>query len=166
MKNKFITSYIEPHEEEEAKKMIEGMDKAPSLISVTGKQMAVKLYTLKNEFFTFIDLDGVQKSFVRMPQEVARSKFSTAVGLVVKMGPECYKDSRFRENIFLRALRKLFDRWMPPCTRHPICKVGDWVLIPRGEGPQQQVDGLQITIVRCEKVYMVLSDPDHLERRL
>jgi co-chaperonin GroES (HSP10) len=76
-------------------------------------------------------------------QTVDRESLATVVGYVVKMGPDCYKDT----NKFDRA-------W---------CKEKQWVLIGRYAGARFKLgDESECRIINDDEVIATILDPDDI----
>lgn len=161
--DKFRLSFIEKHEEAEAKQYIEKLlgFEAPR---VSAYHMAVKIF-VRPEETQEITKDNGEKIRIYLPSIVtAHDKYRNCVALVVSQGPEAYQHKRFRENIFIRFLRKFFNKWMPPQRKKPWCKVGDWVIMARNAGPQINYRGVPMTIIPDDQIYGVIEDPNFVTR--
>lgn len=157
-------SFIEPHEEADAKVLINKLlgFEPPR---VCGWQMAVKIYIRPSEISEFIDENGNKKALYLPDSISAHDKFKNCVALVVSQGPECYTGPRFQEHWTLRAIRKIFGRCMKPSLKQPRCKVGDWVVFPRnGGGYQINYRGYAMQIINDDMVGMVVEDPTWVTR--
>src|SRR5579859_5957784 len=142
-------SYIEPHEEQEAIRIIEEKLGFPRP-RVTGYFIAVKIFladekiiTKKNSVGKDIQIavpDGynpeTEKVYVNksdgtivLPEHVVEErKFRNCSGLILAMGPLAYKGKKFEGS-------------------GPWCKVGDWVMFPRNEGHQINYRGIPMQII-------------------
>jgi hypothetical protein len=157
-------SFILPEEEEEAEKLITELlgFKRPRPVNYF---LLVKIYVRPDEIGSWVDPVTKQKKSFYLPQSIsAHDKFRSAVGLVVHMGPRAYKDGHFVEPLYMRLVRKVFGKWMKPSIYQPSCKVGDWIYIPRHEGPQINYRGVPMMILPDDKVYMVVEDPTYVTR--
>ena len=68
-----------------------------------------------------------------------RQQVASQVGLVMAMGPDCYKDKdRFQE---------------------PWCKVGDWVVFARYAGSRIEIDGGEVRLLNDDEVLATVQDP-------
>lgn len=72
-------------------------------------------------------------------------QFKTIVGLVVKISPGSYKDSRYKDT-------------------GPACKVGDWVVIARHSGLRMKYNGLPIFCTKEDGIELIVKDPRSIER--
>lgn len=150
MSEKF--SFIEPHEEQEAKDFIEKHLGFPAPRCV-GWQMAVKIYIREEDIHEAKDESGKpilgadgKPIKIYLPSSIRTGeKFISCVGLVVSQGPDCYKGERFKES-------------------GPWCKVGDWVMFPRHEGTQISYRGIPMFVINDDKVKMVVEDPTYVTR--
>ncbi len=160
-------SFIEPHEEEEAKRFIlehlteayKKLDndwgrKAPmDLPRASGYHMYVKLFVrdedvgqLKDDKGNLIiDATGRPVSII-IPESVrANDKYSSCVGLVIAQGPEAYQGERFKKS-------------------GPWCKVGDWIIFPRNEGTQILYRRIPMHIIPDDRCLGIVSDPTYVTR--
>ena len=69
-----------------------------------------------------------------------RQQVASQTGLVLRMGPDCYKDK---------------DRY----PDGPWCKKDDWVLITRYAGSRIKIDGGELRIVNDDEIIGVVDDP-------
>ena len=68
-----------------------------------------------------------------------RQQVASQVGLVMAMGPDCYKDKdRFQE---------------------PWCKVGDWVIFARYAGSRIEIEGGEVRLLNDDEVLATVQDP-------
>ena len=73
-------------------------------------------------------------------------EIGSVCGLVVKMGPDCYKDEkRFPSG--------------------PYCKEGDWVLMRSYSGTRFAIDGEEVRLLNDDSVEAVVEDPRGIEKR-
>lgn len=71
-------------------------------------------------------------------------EYSSMVGLVLQIGSEAYQGSQFPNGAY--------------------CKIGDWVLFPRGSSLQAKYEDEPIIIVEDFKIKLVLEDPSKISR--
>lgn len=153
---KSAMSYIEEHEEEDAKRIIresviseknpEGFDFPPP----GGFQMMVKIYVRPEDMKEITTEDG-RKIALYLPETVrVEDKFRNCSGLVVAMGPDCYvgKDSHGNDRYPSGA-------W---------CKVGDFICFPRNVGTQISYRGVPVQIIPDDKLLFVTPDPTYVTR--
>jgi co-chaperonin GroES (HSP10) len=135
-------SYIETHEEKEAKDLInQYLGFEPP--HVCGYYMGVVLYIAEKA----VKADGTESIIHRADAYQSRDRFTSCVGLVVYQGNQCYTDKkRFGEELT------------------PWCKVGDWVVIPRHEGIQVNYRGKSVHLIPDDKVLAVIKDPMYVTR--
>lgn len=139
------TSYIEEHEEDEAKSIIkEQFGFEP--IKAFRKKIAVKIYLRPEEISTFITNDGREISIYCPPLLLARDRFRNCTALVVHVGEGCYEGEECAES-------------------GPWCKVGDWVVIPRNVGTQINYRGIPVQLIPEKSIYCVIEDPTHIIRK-
>lgn len=138
------TSFIDATEEVEAKEFIKthlGFDPP----RMCGYFMAVKLFIREEDIDIGKDINGKEIK-IAIPETVrANDKYKSCTALVVAQGPECYKGERFKDS-------------------EPWCKVGDWIIIPRHEGPQINYRGVPMHLIPDDKVYGVVEDPSFVTR--
>jgi hypothetical protein len=151
--DKYRLSYIEDYEEDEARKQIEELlgFEAPR---VCGFHMAVKIY---------VRPDQIEGGIYIPDMVTANDRFRNCTALVIAKGSECYSSGRFTESLTKKILRVFFSKWMPP-VKKPWCKVGDWIVFPRNEGPQINYRGIPMQIIPDDKCYMIIQDPTHVTR--
>lgn len=161
--NKFKLSYIEEYEEQEAKRQIEdALGFEP--LRVTGWQIAVKVFERPEDFHEFVTETGERKVIYLPDTLTSHDKFINPVGLVINMGPDCYKGPAFQGPMYLRILRKFFGRWMKPDTFVPWCKVGDWVIFHRNAGPQIKYRDHPVTIIEDKHILSVVACPSYVQK--
>jgi len=143
-KNNSLTSLIEDHEEDEAKKFIvEHLGFDP--IKAFHKRIAVKIYLRPEEISTFETDEGKTVSLYLPPVISAMDKFRNCVALVIFVSPACYQGDEFKES-------------------GPYCKVGDWIVIPRNVGTQINYRGVPVQLIPEDALYCVIEDPTHIEK--
>jgi co-chaperonin GroES (HSP10) len=76
------------------------------------------------------------------PQEsVERYALATVVGYVLKMGPDCYKDTQ-------------------KFPGGPWCKEREWVIIGRYAGARFKIEGGEVRIINDDEVIGTIKDPE------
>jgi len=92
------------------------------------------------------ELEEKTKGGIYMTKELLkRESVASIVGLVLKMGPDCYKDeSRFPSG--------------------PWCKEGDWVIFRSYSGTRVSIHGKEFRIINDDTVEAVVEDPRYYER--
>jgi co-chaperonin GroES (HSP10) len=70
---------------------------------------------------------------------------ASIVACIVKMGPDCYSDTKRFPN-------------------GPWAKVGDWVIIPSYSGTHIKVKGMDFRIVNDDTIHAVVDDPRGVAR--
>lgn len=140
-------SYIETHEQEKAKKLInETLGFEPP--RTCGYQITLKLFTNDDEDkYIFYDKSGkkITSSIINPETERSLNRYKTCVGLVIAMGPDCYQGDRFKHT-------------------GPWCNVGDFVVYPRHEGTQLFYRGTLMHVVNDDKIFWVISDPSYVTK--
>ncbi len=139
-------SYIEVHEEQEAKDFIKShLGFEP--IRPAGYHLLVKLY-IRPE--TYEGSSGIAIS----NSTRANDKWVSCTALVLAIGPDAYKGARFEKS-------------------GPWCKVGDWVMIPRNEGIQFNdhgsvekygEQGIAMQLIPDDRIVAVVDDPARISR--
>ena len=72
-----------------------------------------------------------------------RQQVASQVGLVMAMGPQCYKDKeRYPEG--------------------PWCKVNDWVMFARYAGSRIKIDGGEIRLLNDDEVLATIDSPEDI----
>ena len=72
-----------------------------------------------------------------------RQQVASQCGLVLRMGPDCYKDKeKFPEG--------------------PWCKKGDWVIFARYAGSRIQIDGGEVRLLNDDEVLATIDDPEDI----
>lgn len=142
-------SYIEPHEEAEARTLIDAQ-----FIAMTGKKfgyrvtgflIACKLYVRPEELKQVPGPDGKPVTIYLPQASQANDKYSSCSGLVIGVGPQAYKGRNADGT----------DRY----PEGPWCKVGDWVALPRYEAFCVSYRGVAIAILPDDKILGVIEDP-------
>ncbi len=145
-------SFIEPHEEAEAKKLIDAefvaMTGKPFDLRVAGYLIAVKIYIRPDEYKTVTDAEGKKKTIWLPKQALVEDKYQSVTGLVVGIGPQAYKGVAADGS--------------PKYPEGPWCKVGDIVAIPRFESFLVMYRGVALALLPDDRVCAVLSDPTDL----
>ena len=110
--------------------------KAKQLPEPTGYKMLVALPDVEEAFE-----GGILKADVtRQTEEV-----TTVVAFVIKMGPDCYKDSA-------------------KFPTGPWCKEGDFVILRAYSGTRLKVHGKEFRLVNDDSVEAVVQDPRGIQR--
>lgn len=139
----FRLSYIEDYEEADAIKMIEdllGFERPRP----TGYHIAVKIYVRDEDVGKLYDKDGRETLLYAPAQVSAHDKFRNCSALVLAIGPDAYRGSKFISG--------------------PWVRVGDWVVIARNGGPQVNYRGVPVTFIPDDNIYCVIPDPTFVTR--
>jgi co-chaperonin GroES (HSP10) len=72
-----------------------------------------------------------------------RIQMTTVCGLVLKMGPLCYKDKEKFEG-------------------QPWCKEGDWIIFGRYAGSRFKIDGGEVRILNDDEIIATISNPEDI----
>ena len=74
---------------------------------------------------------------------IERQQVASQVGLVLAMGPQCYKDKeRYPEG--------------------PWCKKGDWVVFARYAGSRIQIDGGEVRLLNDDEILATIENPEDI----
>jgi len=144
-KNRSLTSYIEDHEEEEAKWIVKDQIKFEP-IHPFSKQIAVKIFVRDEEISSVITESGKEIKVYMPPMVAADDKFRNCTALVIYVASDCYQGDKYQES-------------------GPYCKVGDWIVIPRNMGTQVNYRGIPVQIIPEDAIYCVIEDPTHVIRK-
>ena len=72
-----------------------------------------------------------------------RQQVASQCGLVLRMGPDCYKDKeKFPEG--------------------PWCKKGDWIIFARYAGSRIQIDGGEVRLLNDDEVLATIENPEDI----
>lgn len=144
-KNRSLTSFIEDHEEEEAKQFIEEELGFP-LPKARGDRLLVKIYIRPEELSTFQNDNGETVSLYLPDKCYAGDIYRNFAALVLSVGSRCFKGEEYKD-------------------RGPDCKVGDWVTIARNDGGQQFFyRGVAVQDIPESALIAVIEDPAYVER--
>ena len=133
MSNLIIPEYLQKAEEkrEEKAKELSDMQKLPK---PTGWRLLIMPHS------------GIKKTKggVHLTDKAQEEiQLTTNVGLVLKVGPDAYKDSnRFPDG--------------------PWCKEKDWVLFAKYAGSRIKIEGGELRLLNDEEVLAVIEDPEDL----
>lgn len=142
--NRSISSYIEDFEEQEAKKFIED-ELGFESIKAFSKKLVVKIFIRPEEISTFTTDSGKEVSIVIPEMYLANDKYTNFTALVLDVAKDCYTDDEYKET-------------------GPYCKVGDWIIIPRNVGTQQDYRGVTVQVIPENAIYCVVENPTYVER--
>lgn len=143
------TSYIEPHEEEEAQRLIDEeftkLTGKPCSMRPTGYLLAVKIYVSPDEMKVIKRDDGTEVTLWTPKLTQDQDKYRSTSALVVAMGQDCYQGTNPDGT---------------PRYRKPWCKVGDWVVVPRYECYQVTYkNSVAMGILPDDRILCVIEDP-------
>jgi len=133
MSNLIIPEYLQKAEEkrEEKAKELSDMQKLPK---PTGWRLLIMPHS------------GIKKTKggVHLTDKAQEEiQLTTNVGLVLKVGPDAYKDSnRFPDG--------------------PWCKEKDWVLFAKYAGSRIKIDGGELRLLNDDEVLAVIDDPEDI----
>ena len=87
---------------------------------------------------------GKTKGGIILTDETMQERtYTTVTGLVLKMGPDCYKD----ENRFPNG---------------PWCKKGDWIIFGRYAGSRFGIEGGEVRILNDDEIIAAVKDPEDI----
>ena len=106
----------------------------PKLPRPTGWRMLVLPFKMK---------DKTKGGLVLAETTLERQQVASQCGLVLAMGPQCYKDKeRYPEG--------------------PWCKVNDWVMFARYAGSRIKIDGGEIRLLNDDEVLATIDSPEDI----
>ena len=76
-------------------------------------------------------------------QTMEERSYTTVTGLVLKIGPDCYKDETRYPN-------------------GPWCKKGDWIIFGRYAGSRFGIEGGEVRILNDDEIIAVVKDPEDI----
>ena len=87
---------------------------------------------------------GKTKGGVLLTDETMQERsYTTVTGLVLQMGPDCYKDETRYPN-------------------GPWCKVNDWIIFGRYAGSRFGIEGGEVRILNEDEIIAVVKDPEDI----
>ena len=108
--------------------------KEPKLPKPTGWRMIVLPFKMKEK---------TKGGIVLAETTLERQQVASQVGLVLAMGPQCYKDKeRYPEG--------------------PWCKVNDWVMFARYAGSRIKIDGGEMRLLNDDEVLATIDSPEDI----
>jgi chaperonin GroES len=109
-------------------------EKEPKLPQPTGWRMIVLPFKMKEK---------TKGGLVLAETTLERQQVASQVGLVLAMGPQCYKDKeRYPEG--------------------PWCKVKDWVMFARYAGSRIKIDGGEMRLLNDDEVLATIDSPEDI----
>jgi chaperonin GroES len=106
----------------------------PKLPNPTGWRMLVLPFKMK---------DKTKGGLLLAEDTLERQQVASQVGLVLAMGPDCYKDKeRYPDG--------------------PWCKVNDWVMFARYAGSRIKIDGGEIRLLNDDEVLATIDSPEDI----
>ena len=145
VKNRSLTSYIEDHEENEAKQFIEE-ELGFSLPNASSNRLIVKIYIRPEELSTFKNDKGETVSIYMPEIYLDGDKYKNFAALVLSVGEKCFSGDEYQDS-------------------GPGCKVGDWITIARNDGGQQYIyRGMAVQDIPVRAILSVIEDPSYVER--
>ena len=109
-------------------------EKEPKLPKPTGWRMIVLPFKMKEK---------TKGGLVLAETTLERQQVASQVGLVLAMGPQCYKDKeRYPEG--------------------PWCKVNDWIMFARYAGSRIKIDGGEMRLLNDDEVLATIDSPEDI----
>ena len=106
----------------------------PKLPQPTGWRMLVLPFKMK---------DKTKGGVILAEDTLERQQVASQVGLVMAMGPQCYKDKeRYPEG--------------------PWCKVNDWIMFARYAGSRIKIDGGEMRLLNDDEVLATIDSPEDI----
>ncbi len=140
-------SFVEPHEYDEAKKLIDDL-----FIELTGQPftyrplnyfVTVKIYTRPEDLKTIKMPDGSTKKLFIPTQYLQNDKYESVAALVCAIGPTAFLNRETGE----------------PYAHAPWFSVGSWVHVPRQEGSPFSYRGVPMVTLPDDRVYGTIEGP-------
>ena len=128
--------YKEQDKEEKLKRVDEtNVDKViDNLPEPSGWRLLVLPFTPKEK---------TKGGLILADETVERSQVASTCGLVLRMGPDCYRDK---------------DRY----PEGPWCKEGDWVMFARYAGSRIKIEGGEIRLLNDDEVLATIKNPEDI----
>ena len=109
-------------------------EKEPKLPKPTGWRLLVLPFKMKEK---------TKGGLVLAETTIEKQQVASQVGLVMAMGPQCYKDKeRYPEG--------------------PWCKVNDWVMFARYAGSRIKIDGGEMRLLNDDEVLATIDSPEDI----
>ena len=87
--------------------------------------------------------DKTKGGIVLAESTIERQQVASQCGLVLEMGPQCYKDK---------------ERY----PTGPWCKKGDWVMFARYAGSRIKIEGGEIRLLNDDEILATIKSPEDL----
>ena len=98
---------------------------------------------MENVSFTFQDERKTKGGVILAEDTLERQQVASQVGLVMAMGPQCYKDKeRYPEG--------------------PWCKEKDWVMFARYAGSRIKIEGGEMRLLNDDEVLATIDSPEDI----
>ena len=115
-------------------KKLVGVEKQPKLPKPTGWRLLVLPFKMK---------ETTKGGLVLAETTLERQQVASQVGVVMAMGPQCYKDKeRYPEG--------------------PWCKEKDWVMFARYAGSRIKIDGGEMRLLNDDEVLATIDSPEDI----
>ena len=115
-------------------KKLVGVEKQPKLPKPTGWRMLVLPFKMKEK---------TKGGVILAENTLERQQVASQVGLVMAMGPQCYKDKeRYPEG--------------------PWCKEKDWVMFARYAGSRIKIEGGEMRLLNDDEILATIESPEDI----
>ena len=115
-------------------KKLVGVEKQPKLPKPTGWRLLVLPFKMKEK---------TKGGVILAEDTLERQQVASQVGLVMAMGPQCYKDKeRYPEG--------------------PWCKEKDWVMFARYAGSRIKIEGGEMRLLNDDEVLATIESPEDI----
>jgi len=109
-------------------------EKEPKLPQPTGWRLLVLPFKMKEK---------TKGGLVLAETTLEKQQVASQVGLVMAMGPDCYKDKeRYADG--------------------PWCKVNDWIMFARYAGSRIKIDGGEMRLLNDDEVLATIDSPEDI----
>lgn len=137
--------YVQDYEEEEAlKTIVQHLGFYPP--SAEGWFIIAKIYVRPEDLSTVVDEKTGEKKTLVLPTEASAHDFHKSnIGLVLSVGPACFKGKRFE------------------FEPKPRCRVGDWIGIASSEGYKFKYRGTQMKSFADDLVLFRTPCPTYID---
>ena len=115
-------------------KKLVGVEKQPKLPKPTGWRLLVLPFKMKEK---------TKGGVILAENTLERQQVASQVGLVMAMGPQCYKDKeRYPEG--------------------PWCKEKDWIMFARYAGSRIKIEGGEMRLLNDDEVLATIDSPEDI----
>jgi len=142
--------FVEEHEEQKARELIDA-----DFLKMTGKTLnfrpagymiLCKIWVRPEEYKKVKREDGTEATIWIPPSASQEDKYQSVSALVCGIGPLAFRD------------RETGKMW----HGGPVCRIGDWIAIPRYESALLSYRGVAMALLPDDRIYGVIEDPADL----